>query len=140
MNKKNINNEDDKLIRNLFNDFSPEEAPESIKQNAMNRVLHHWAEKPQTYQSFINKSNRWWILGAAAAVLAITFLVDASVIQQSFENLGLKSEYLDFSSVNKSLKQTFALASSIPSLVYFVGIGILFLLGIDKILTRLANL
>ncbi|MCU4175067.1 hypothetical protein [Carboxylicivirga sp. N1Y90] len=138
--KKHINQEDDdKLIRDLFEDFTPEEAPESIKQNAMNRVLHDWAEKPPAYNSLINKNNRWWILGGFAAVLALTFLVDASVISNYLGQFKLSSELIDFSSVNESLGSFFSFAGQIPSIIYFIGIGILILLGMDKFFNRLAN-
>ena len=139
MNKK-LNNDDDKLIRELFKDFAPEEAPESIKQNAMNRVLHEWVEKPQSYQPIINKQNRWWIIGSAMAILAITFLADATVIQQYLSEFGINTKLFDISSINKSFKQVFTVFAQIPSMVYFVAIGIVFLLGLDKILNRLANL
>lgn len=140
-NKKHINQEyDDKLIRDLFNDFTPEEAPESIKQNAMNRVLHDWVEKPKTYDALINKSNRWWILGGFAIILALTFIIDASLMSQYFSQLNLSSELIDFSSVNESLKNFFAFASRVPSIIYFIGLGILMLLGLDKFFSRLANL
>ncbi len=138
-NKHREQEADDKLIQDLFKEFTPEEAPESIKQNAMNRVLHDWVEKPQTYQPLINKSNRWWIILGLAAVLAIAFIVDASVLQNYFNEFNLSSDFIDFSSVNASLKNYFAFASQIPAIVYFIGMGILFLLGIDKILNRLAN-
>ncbi len=139
MNKK-INSDKDKLIRDLFKDFTPEEAPASIKQNAMNRVLHDWVEKPQGYQPFINKQNRWWVIIAAMAILAITFLADATVIQEYLSEFGISSKIIDINSLNKSFKQVFTIFAQIPSMVYFVAIGTVFLLGIDKILNRLANL
>nr|WP_321408125.1 hypothetical protein [uncultured Carboxylicivirga sp.] len=137
---KKINHDDDKLLKELFRDFTPEEAPVSIRQNAMNRVLHDWVQEPQTYQPLINKQNRWWIITAAIAILAISFLVDASVIQQYLGDLGFTSKQLDLGSINKSFTQFFAVFTKIPSLVYFVVAGIVFLLGLDKILNRLANL
>ncbi len=137
---KNNNNDDDKLIRELFREFTPDEAPTSIKQNAMNRVLHDWVEKPQTYQPLINNRNRWWIISAAIVVLAISFLVDASVIQQYLGDIGITSKQLGLVSINKSFNQFFAVFTKIPSLVYFVIAGIIFLLGLDKLLNRLANL
>lgn len=130
---------DDKVIKDLFKEFTLEEAPESIKQNAMNRVLHDWVQKPQTHQPFINNNNRWWIILGLAAVLAVTFIVDASVIQSYLKQFNISSETVDFTAVNTSLKNYFAFAAQVPALVYFVGVGILLLLGIDKLLNRLAN-
>lgn len=140
MKTKNSHNNNDKLIRDLFREFTPEKAPDNIKQNVMNRVLHEWVEQPQNYQPLINKANRWWIIGAAATILAVTFLVDASVIQQYLESLGLNSDIINLNSINQNLKQSFVFITKVPLMVYFVGCGVLFLLGIDKMLNHLANM
>lgn len=126
--------EDDQLIRELFGSFTPDEAPASIKQNVMNRVLHDWVEQPVEMQSLINKHNRWWIIGGSAALIALTFLADSAVIAKYLTEVGIEAGFL--SSINNSFKQVTSFASNIPSLVYIVVLGVIVLLGIDRLLGR----
>ncbi len=127
-------NEEDQLIKDLFGAFTPEEAPDSIKQNVMNRVLHDWAEKPIEMQPLITKRNKWWIIFGSAAVIAISFLADSAVFAKYLSELGIDASFLG--SVDQSFKQFTSFATNVPSLVYIVALGVIVLLGLDRLLNK----
>lgn len=131
---------DDRLIRDLFNDFEPDQAPESLKQDTMNRVLKDWTENAVAYKPIINKQNRLWLLGGFAALLAITFMVDASVLIEYWNQLNIDTSSIDFSSVGSGFDYVGNVIMSLPSILYFIAIGILGLLGIDHLFSKLSNI
>ncbi|WP_439184166.1 hypothetical protein [Carboxylicivirga taeanensis] len=142
MNKENKHSaeETDKMIKNLFNDFSLEEAPESIKTETMNRVFSDWTENAIDYQPIINKNNRWWIIGGFAALLAISFLFDASVIINYWNQISSNNSFIDFSQLSGNLGTISTAMQKMPSIVYFTAAGIIILIGIDRFFNRLANI
>ncbi|MCG8580691.1 MAG: hypothetical protein MI866_12275 [Bacteroidales bacterium] len=137
---KNTENINDQIIKDLFNDFSPEQAPESLKANAMDKVFKDWTAQKVEYKPLINQGNRWWILGGFAALLAISFMVDASVIVNYWKELNFDSAFINMDSVNKQLGDIVSTLKSLPTIVYFTTIGLVALLGIDRFFNRLANI
>jgi len=133
-------NIDDQIIKDLFNEFEPELAPESLKQDTMNRVLKDWTENSVGYKPLINKQNRFWLLGGFAALLAITFLADSSVIANYWSQLNIDTSVIDLSGFSNSLSYAGNILKSLPSILYFIGIGVLGLLGIDQLFSKLSNI
>jgi len=142
MKKTDKNNFDinDKLIKELFQDFIPEKAPETLKQTTMNKVFKDWSENPVVYKPIINKTNRLWIVGGFIALLAITFLIDASLLIEYWNKLNIDSSTIDFNSINKSFGNVGSTLMSLPSILYFIILGVMVLLGIDRFFSRLANI
>lgn len=140
--KKEANNQKDtdQIIRDIFKDFEYEQAPPSIKSSAMNKVFNEWTNNAINYKPIINKSNRWWILGTFSAMLALSFLVDASVIINYWQNLMADSDFVDFQLLNQQMGSISLAFKSMPSVVYFTCIGIAALLLIDRFFSRLANI
>jgi len=130
---------EDKLIKELFQEFSPEEAPELLKQTTMNRVFKDWSENPVVYKPIINKTNRIWVVGGLVALLALTFLMDATVLLEYWNDLDINATYLDVGAINKGLSSLSHTIQNLPSILYFVGIGLVFILGIDRLFNRLAK-
>ncbi len=137
---KNNSDINDKWIKDLFQDFSTEKAPETLKQKTMNRVFKDWSEKPVVYKTIINKTNRLWIIGGFVALLAITFLIDASVLLEYWNSLTVDISFIDMGLINENLGNVRSSLESLPSIFYFVSLGVLFLLGIDHFFSRLANI
>lgn len=142
MTDKNKHTEDinDQIIKDLFNSYSTEQAPDSLKINAMDKVFKHWSAQKVEYKPLINSTNRWWILGGFAALLAISFLVDASVIIDYWKELNLDIAFLNMESINKQLGDIALTFKNLPTIVYFTLIGLFALLGIDRFFNRLANI
>lgn len=130
----------DQLIKDLFNDYSLDEAPESLRSETMNRVFNDWTENAISYKPIINKRNRWWMIGGFAALLAISFLIDASVIIDYWNKINANNSIIDISKLYKQMGSVGATMNSLPSIVYFTFAGILILLGIDRFFSRLANI
>ncbi len=130
----------DQLIKDLFNDYSLDEAPESLRTETMNRVFNDWTENAISYKPIINKRNRWWMIGGFAALLAISFLIDASVIIDYWNKINANNSIIDISKLYKQMGSVGATMNSLPSIVYFTFAGILILLGIDRFFSRLANI
>ncbi len=142
MKKKDKHSEEinDQLIKDLFNDYSLDEAPESLRSETMNRVFNDWTENAISYKPIINKRNRWWMIGGFAALLAISFLIDASVIIDYWNKINANNSIIDISKLYKQMGSVGATMNSLPSIVYFTFAGILILLGIDRFFSRLANI
>lgn len=138
--RKNHISQEDQFLNELFQDFEPDEAPENLKQDIMNRVFQDWTANPVTYRPMINKENRLWILLGITAVLAITFLADASVLKEYWNNLNIELDLANVKGFGQSLTNSFAFMKQLPAMVYFILGGILLLLGLDKLLNRLANI
>jgi len=137
---KNNNDIDDQMIRDLFKDFSPEKAPDSLKQSTMNQVFQDWGEHPVVYKPIINKTNRWWIIGGFMVLLSITFLTDSSLLVNYWNSLNINNSLVDLNTINKSLGSVGSTIKTLPTIVYFIAIGIIALLGIDRLFNRLANI
>ncbi|MCT4646765.1 MAG: hypothetical protein N4A74_17375 [Carboxylicivirga sp.] len=142
MKEEDINRDkiEDQLLKDLFQDFEPELAPESLKQATMNRVLKDWTENSVAYKPLINKSNRLWLLGGFAALLAITFMVDASVLVNYWEQLNIDTSLIDFSSIGSGFDYVGGVFKSLPTIMYFIAIGVLGLLGMDQLFSKLSNI
>ncbi len=106
----------------------------------MNRVFNDWTENAISYKPIINKRNRWWMIGGFAALLAISFLIDASVIIDYWNKINANNSIIDISKLYKQMGSVGATMNSLPSIVYFTFAGILILLGIDRFFSRLANI
>jgi hypothetical protein len=117
-----------------------DEAPPSLKSATMNRVFSDWAENANTYKPMINHNNRWWILGGFAALLAISFLIDATEIIDFWNQINSNNSLLNLSHVFDSMGKVGATMQSLPSIVYFTLAGLVALLGIDRFFNRLANI
>jgi len=137
---KNNIPEEDQFLKDLFTDFEPEEAPQNMRQDIMNRVFQDWTANPVTYRPMINKENRLWILLGISAILAITFLTDASVLLEYWQNLNIKLDLSNLKGLGQSFSKYYAVMQQMPAIVYFIATGILVLLGFDKLLNRLANI
>jgi hypothetical protein len=138
--KKHTEDINDQIIKDLFNDFSTDQAPDSLKVNAMDKVFKDWTAQKLEYKPLINHSNRWWILGGFAALLAISFLVDASILINYWKQLNLNNAFVNMDSINKQLGDIALTLKSLPTIVYFTLIGLFALLGIDRFFNRLANI
>ncbi|WP_430813115.1 hypothetical protein [Carboxylicivirga sp. RSCT41] len=138
--KKHTEDLNDQIIKDLFNDFAPEQAPDSLKVNAMDKVFKDWTAQNLEYKPLINKGNRWWMLGGFAALLAISFLVDASVLVNYWKELNFDGAFINMDSINKQLGSMATALRSLPTIIYFTILGLLALLGIDRFFNRLANI
>ncbi|MBS2213981.1 hypothetical protein KEM09_21410 [Carboxylicivirga mesophila] len=130
----------DELIKDLFKEYSLEEAPASLKSETMNRVFSDWTENALSYKPIINKRNRLWMIGGFAALLAISFLIDASVIIDYWNKINVNNSIIDLSKIYKQMGSLGTTMNSLPSIIYFTIAGILALLGIDRFFNRLANI
>ena len=141
MQKSDINNHfDDKVIRKLFNDFTPDEAPDTLKKNTMNKVFKEWSESPLTYKPLISKANRLWIIAGMAAIIALAFIVDLSLLNNYFQQLNINSSFTGISDLDLKFTAIFSTLKNIPSIIYIVGIAVIILAGIDQFYNRLANI
>ncbi|MCU4157472.1 hypothetical protein J1N10_15955 [Carboxylicivirga sp. A043] len=138
--RKHTEDIDDQIIKDLFNGYSVEQAPDSLKSNTMDKVFKDWTAQKVEYKPLINNSNRWWILGSFAALLAISFLVDATVIIDYWNELKPDTTFINMDSFNKQLGDMALALKNLPSIVYFTVIGLFALLGIDRFFNRLANI
>ncbi len=132
--------EEDQFLKDLFTDFEPEVAPQNIRQDTMNRIFQDWTANPVAYRPMINKENRLWIVLGISAVLALTFLTDASVLMEYWQSLDIKLDLSNLKGVGQSFSKYYAVMQQLPAIVYFIATGILVLLGFDKLLNKLANI
>lgn len=136
----NNNNQEDKLIKELFNDFTPEKAPKSLKSKTMNRIFKDWSESAVVYKPIINKENRIWIIVSLAAISALAFIIDISVLTEYWQQLNIDNSFINSTNLNQSFGKLIITLRNIPSVLYFIGIGFIILAGIDKFFSRLANI
>ena len=140
MKAKNNIPEEDQFLKDLFTDFEPEVAPQNLRQDTMNRIFQDWTANPVTYRPMINKENRLWILLGISAILALTFLTDASLLIEYWQSLDIELGLSNLKGIGNSFNKYYAVMQQLPAIVYFIFTGILVLLGFDKLLNRLANI
>lgn len=138
-NMNNSNKIEDQILKDLFNDFELEKAPESIKQNTMNQVFKDWTENEPAYKPIFSGNRKYWIIALAAATLIISLIVDNELLNSLFNELN-SSSYIDLSLMGKNFGSIANALKSIPSLAYLIGIGGLALFSMDKLFNRLANI
>ena len=139
-NKKHNEELSDQMIQRLFDDFSLDEVPPSLKSATMNRVFSDWAENANAYKPLINRNNRWWILGGFAALLATSFLIDATEIIDFWNQINSNNSLINLPQLFNSMGQIGKTMQSLPSIVYFTLAGLLALLALDRLFNRLANI
>ncbi|GEM_PF-6227796 len=139
--KNRLNDEvNDQYLKDLFHDFEPEMAPESLKQDTMNRVFKDWTENAVAYKPLINKQNRWWIIIGCAALVAISFLIDGTLIQGYINQVEVDQSIIDLSGVKSGLNSVGTTIKELPSILYLTVIGGSALLVLDRFFNRLANI
>ncbi|TAJ14368.1 hypothetical protein DMA11_05805 [Marinilabiliaceae bacterium JC017] len=132
--------EEELFMHDLFKDFEPEEAPASIKQKAMDRVLQDWSARPVTINPVISKENTIWIIVAIVVMAGVALLYDTTNMEgfnHFMESFFVNSEMKSF---QKALTSTFSWMGKIPSILIWVSLAIGTLLGADRLLNRLANI
>lgn len=135
----NIEN-DSQLLKELFSHFEADKGSYEIKRKTMDRVLQDWAENPVVINPVINKYNWLWVTLGIIALVVITYMLDTS----GFEGFGhfMMSffGFLSFSSLKELFSTSFAFLGEIPQVVVLLAVGMASLVGLDRLLNRLANI
>jgi hypothetical protein len=130
---------DDNLIKDMFRDFEPENAPAQLKHQTMNRILQEWSASPTHYSYPFWEEYRLWILSGIAGILILAFLTDYQSLAAYWENLNVSNSTY-FKSTWASFESIFSLLQKIPPIYLFIGAGIGILAGFDKMLTKLSGI
>jgi hypothetical protein len=132
---KNTNHNEDKIVRELFqNNFKPEDTPSAnFKTRVMDRVMSEWVARSNYYEPILDKSTRWWLIPGIMALFAIGYFIDMgqmsrSHISEAVGKLGTAFEAL------------YAWIEPIHLLVIVSLLAAGLLLGADHLLRKLSNI
>lgn len=130
------NNEEDKLLKELFSDFHPEKADASLKQAVMSEILHDWVQQPaQTSSKSI--LSYWWIIPAAVVLAIAIYYIDFSQYTNKSGAMGFEMSAKPLQNVALNIKQMSRWLSTIPMVVWFTTGAALLLLSIDQMISKL---
>jgi hypothetical protein len=135
----NIEN-DNPFLNELFTHFEPDKGSYEIKRKTMDRVLQDWAENPVVINPVINKYNRLWVTLGIMALVVITYMYDMSEFEGFGHFMMSFFGFLSFSSLKELFATSFSFLGEIPQVVVLLVIGMTALLGLDRLLNRLANI
>jgi hypothetical protein len=130
---------EDQLLKDLFRDFEPDQAPKNLKHQTMNKILQEWSANPVPYSGSVLNEYRWWFLSGIAGVLMLVFISDYTTLNSYWENL-TTSNSLHVKNTMASFKSIFMLLQKIPPIYLFIGLGIGILTAFDKMLAKLSGI
>lgn len=130
------NNEEDKLLKELFSDFHLDRADASLKQAVMSEILHDWVQQPAQSRP---KSilSYWWIIPAAIVLAVAIYYIDFSQYTNKSGAMGFEMSTKPLQNVALNIKQMNQWFSSIPMVVWFTTGAALLLLSIDQMISKL---
>ncbi|WP_075590508.1 hypothetical protein [Labilibacter marinus] len=135
--KKNIYEEDEQLVRELFDSFTPSEPSKEFTKNTMNMVLQEWSSHPEGVKTGVSLQYKVLMGVAAALIVFLVYIFDVKQVANSADLASLFN--FDSSSINQSIGSIAGAFKQIPSLVYIVSFGVGALLFADKLIHRLVN-
>ncbi|MCW3789464.1 hypothetical protein [Plebeiibacterium sediminum] len=137
MNDKQKYIEKDKILEDLFADFTPDKPTGDFTKNTMNKVFQEWSKQPVTHKSILNTKNKIWISVSVICAAILVYLIDFKNATQQSTTI---AESLNISESLKAFNKTFEVIGSsfshIPSLVYIIFIGIGMILILDKMISK----
>lgn len=134
-----FNNEDDKLLKELFSDFQLDRACSTTKQAVMSEILHDWVQQPaQTSKKSVFAY--WWIIPAAAVLAFAIYYIDFSQYTNKSGVMGFEMSSKPFQNVALNIKQMNRWLSNVPLVVWFTTGAALLLLSIDQMLNKLKQI
>ncbi len=130
--------DEDKIIQDLFKNYSPDAPSVDFTKNAMNEVFFEWSKHPIESKTKMSIANKIWIsLGVLFAFVLVYFFDVKNASQQG----GTLAESFKFSETAKIFSHTFETIfssfSQVPTLVYIVIIGIGMILLLDKVFSKM---
>ncbi len=139
MDYRNINNEEDQALQNLFQSYEKEKAPDSFTKNTMNKVLHEWQTQPISATPEISAIQKTMIAIAIVFCIALVYFVDIKNPHSglSFMN-NFKNNFLSIMSESLFLPLQ-AIIKKIPVFVYIITFSSAFILMIDKLTHRISS-
>ncbi|MGQ1784434.1 MULTISPECIES: hypothetical protein [unclassified Saccharicrinis] len=136
MEDKEKYNEEDRLVRELFDSFSPSAPSKGFIKGTMNAVLQEWSSQPIFMNTGMSVKNKIWISISSVLAVVLVYFVDV-------KQMGGEKSWFGVDAFKESLIQlmgsSLAAFESIPTLVYMVAIGLALLLVVDKMINKLVN-
>jgi hypothetical protein len=129
-------NEEDKLLKELFAGYRPDQADASLKQTVMSEILHDWAQQP-AQSSSKSVFRYWWIIPAAMILAVAIYYIDFSQYTNKSGTMGLEMSTQPLQNVALNMKQVSRWLSTIPMVVWFTTGAALLLLSIDQMINKL---
>jgi preprotein translocase subunit SecE len=133
--KSNINNEaEEKYIRELFSDYTPDEAPARLKQKLMNEILQEWSQQPAPLKKNLWVRHQLW---AVPVIVIMTIAVLWIDMQQNSPLTNMMGLTNPLSHVTDNINRVFAWMTSIPSVLIYTTLVVGILLGADQLFSKL---
>ncbi len=137
MNNRKKHIEKDRILEDLFSDFTLDKPTGDFTKNTMNKVFQEWTKQPVTTKSWLNTQNKTWlsisIIGAAVLVYLIDFKNATKQSSTIAESLNISESLKAFSNTFEAISNSFSL---IPSLAYIIFIGIGVILILDRMIAK----
>lgn len=138
MNQDHINTNEDKLLKDLFKDYSPDSPSNDFTKKTMNDVFLEWSKNPIETKTSMSKASKIWISAGVIFAFILVYLIDIKNASQQSETL---AESFKVSETAKIFSHTFETIfnsfTQIPVLVYVVIAGIGMVLLLDKLFSKI---
>lgn len=136
-NKKQHISDEEKLVEDLFEDFSLLSPSTDFKKATMDQVMLEWSSKPIYTSARISKQSKIWIGVGVIISLLLIYLFDIRDIANGtsvVKSIQLTETQNTFSKVFKS---SYIAIAQIPLIVYVITLGIGIVIYLDKLIHKL---
>lgn len=137
-NEKKHTTEEEKLVKDLFEDFSLSSPSTDFKKATMDKVMYEWSNKPIYTSAKISKQNRIWIGVGVAFSLLLIYLFDIRNMANGssiINSIQLTETQHIFS---KTFEAFYHALSQIPLTVYVIVTGLSIVFVFDKLINKLS--
>ena len=130
-------NKEDKLVKELFDSFSPSVPSDHFTKNTMSQVLHEWSAQPNRIETKLSLKYKLLIGAAAVVTVLLVYFFDIKPAGDQTAMAGSFDLAYISTSFTQSFGRLFSVFKQVPLVVYLVSVGMAVLLGTDKFVQRL---
>ncbi len=139
MEQNKSHNEEDEMMKNLFQSFETEKPSDAFTKNTMSQILHEWSLQPISTTSNISYSKKIIIGMAVACCLLLIYLIDVKDFFSSTPIIQGLKDSLSLNITNSLILPVKSLMIKIPIVVYIISISSAIILFLDKLLRKTSD-